>query len=368
MSSNNATSSVGRFETDAGARLEALHAEHSRAVLGLCRMLLRDPTEAEDAHQATFLAAFRSLAKGTVPREPGAWLAAIARNECWSRVRARMRDPLPIAEPEGAADPADPLALAIRNENVGVFWAAFAELPKPQQQAFLLREFRGLSYEDLAVALGVSNSAVESLLFRARRGLQTAMATIATLPLGLRDLIARLGAGTATTGVAAKAVTATVGLGLFAAGSAGLEAHHPARHRVAAPVAAVRSQRAPAAAAAPALVRTAAARLRPVHAAGHRTAIVWIAPAAASTKTGSEDSAAQASQVEDAQPAAQPEQSDQSQQSGENAQPEQQSASESTVRQEAVTPETEHPDGTSGEASSSDRGSGYGSGDSHEAG
>ncbi len=255
MSSSNPASSVGRFETDAGARLEALHADHSRAVLGLCRMLLRDPTEAEDAHQATFLAAFRSLAKGTVPREPGAWLAAIARNECWSRVRSRMRDPLPIAEPEGAADPADPLALAIRNEDVCVFWAAFAELPKPQQQAFLLREFRGLSYEDLAVALGVSNSAVESLLFRARRGLQTAMATIAMLPLGLRDLIARLGASTATTGVAAKAVTATVGLGLFAAGSAGLEAHHPARHRVAAPVAAVHSQRAPAAAAAPDLVR-----------------------------------------------------------------------------------------------------------------
>ncbi len=367
MSSNNAASSVGRFETDAGARLEALHADHSRAVLGLCRMLLRDPTEAEDAHQATFLAAFRSLAKGTVPREPGAWLAAIARNECWSRVRARMRDPLPIAELEGAADLADPLALAICNEDVGVFWAAFAELPKPQQQAFLLREFRGLSYEDLAVALGVSNSAVESLLFRARRGLQTAMATIATLPLGLRDLIARLGAGTATTGVAAKAVTATVGLGLFAAGSAGLEAHHPVRHRVAAPVAAVLSQRAPAVAAAPDLVRTAAARLGPVHAAGHRTAIVWIAPAAASAN-GSEDFAAQASHVEDAQPAAQPKQSDQSQQSGENAQPEQQSASESTLRHEAVTPETGHPDGTSGDASSSDRGSGSGSDDSHEGG
>ncbi len=54
---------------------------------------------------------------------------------------------------------------------------------------------------------------------------------------------------------------------------------------------------------------------------------------------------------------------------GENAQPEQQSASRvDCPGQKAVTPETEHPDGTSGEASSSDRGSGYGSGDSHEGG
>ncbi len=199
-------------------------------MLGLCRALLRDPTEAEDALQATFLSAFRSLGNGTVPREPWAWLAAIARNECWSRVRARMREPLAAGETEEVSGGADPVALAIRNEDVGAFWAAFSGLPRPQQQVFLLREFHGLSYDELALALGVSGAAVESLLFRARRGLRTALTSVVALPLGLRDLLGRLGTGAAGTGVAAKAATATVGIGLVAASTTGMEAHHAYRH------------------------------------------------------------------------------------------------------------------------------------------
>jgi len=37
---------------------------------------------------------------GTEPREPAAWLATIARNECWSRISARMREPLAIEQLE----------------------------------------------------------------------------------------------------------------------------------------------------------------------------------------------------------------------------------------------------------------------------
>ncbi len=199
-------------------------------MLSLCRTLLRDPIEAEDALQATFLSAFRSLGNGTVPREPGPWLAAIARNECWSRVRARMREPLAFDETEEVSGGVDPVVLAIRNEDVGAFWAAFSELPRPQQRAFLLREFHGLSYDQLALALGVSSAAVESLLFRARRGLRTALASLAALPFGLRDLLGRLGTGAAGTGVAVKAATATVGIGLVAASTTSLEAHHARSH------------------------------------------------------------------------------------------------------------------------------------------
>jgi RNA polymerase sigma factor (sigma-70 family) len=191
---------------------------------------LRDPTEAEDALQATFLLAFRSLLKGTVPREPGAWLATIARNECWGRVRSRMREPLTTSETEDVAGGADPLTLAMRNEDVGMFWAAFRELPGPQQRAFLLREFGGLSYDELALALGVSGPAVESLLFRARRGLRTSLATVATLPLALRDLLAQFGTGAAATGVAVKAATVTVGVSLVAVTATGLHATHHVTH------------------------------------------------------------------------------------------------------------------------------------------
>src|SRR5436305_14295600 len=85
----------GRSSRAAAARSEQLYALHHRMVTGLCRALLRDQGEAEDAAQQVFLSAHRSLLNGATPREPAAWLAAIARNECWAPIRARMREPLP---------------------------------------------------------------------------------------------------------------------------------------------------------------------------------------------------------------------------------------------------------------------------------
>src|SRR5437867_2639490 len=102
--------SPGRPETGAaGTFLTELFERHSKMVLGLCRLLLRDRVEAEDAMQQTFLSAYRSILHGSVPREPAAWLATIARNESLSRIRGRMREP--IADPEQALTGTTPDAL-----------------------------------------------------------------------------------------------------------------------------------------------------------------------------------------------------------------------------------------------------------------
>ena len=87
----------GRLSPEAaGARIHDLFVEHGRMVYGVCRMLLRDVHEAEDAAQQTFLSAHRSLLGGNLPRESSSWLAAIARNECRGRIHDRMREPLPL--------------------------------------------------------------------------------------------------------------------------------------------------------------------------------------------------------------------------------------------------------------------------------
>src|ERR1700712_1542289 len=62
-------------EGTAAARTERLFADYGRTVAGLCRALLRDHAEVEDATQQTFLSAHRALLNGTDPREPAAWLA-----------------------------------------------------------------------------------------------------------------------------------------------------------------------------------------------------------------------------------------------------------------------------------------------------
>jgi RNA polymerase sigma-70 factor (ECF subfamily) len=185
----------GRPLCGAAVRLGGLFEEHASLVLGLCRSLLRNAHDAEDAAQQTFLSAYRSLLSGNEPREPAAWLATIARHECGARAQQRMREPLPAAEyeVEGGGDPFD---ATVKSADVESLRRAIAQLPRQQREAFVLREFSGFSYEELAVALGVSGPAVESLLFRARRHLRLSLRSalapangLLWLPLRLRDLL-----------------------------------------------------------------------------------------------------------------------------------------------------------------------------------
>lgn len=241
-------------DPDAGIRVAALYEAHGRTVLGLCRFLLRDVTEAEDAAQQAFLSAYRSLLGGAVPREPAAWLAAIARNECWSRIKLRMREPLALHEVPSPQ--ADPLELAERNADFAALRAGLEALSRPQREAFMLREFAGLSYSELALALGVTEPAVDSLLFRARTSLRRALTGVNGLlvPVALRDQLARLIPGfdqpamgtlakLASLPIAAKLAAAGAGAALVVAGSGGLDrpvpspvisaAHVPAPTRIA---------------------------------------------------------------------------------------------------------------------------------------
>jgi DNA-directed RNA polymerase specialized sigma24 family protein len=75
---------------------ERLHRRHRRAVYGLALRDLRDPDEAEDITQVTFLNAYRALWRGDAPESPRAWLLAIARDVCRRRYRARALRPLEV--------------------------------------------------------------------------------------------------------------------------------------------------------------------------------------------------------------------------------------------------------------------------------
>lgn len=208
-------------EGAAAARATELYERHGTTVLGLCRVLLRNPHEAEDAAQQTFLAAYRSLLNGVAPRHPAAWLATIARNECWATIEKRMRQPLDEAELESSAP--DPVVVAAERADLDELWRAIGDLPRKQRQALLLREFSGLSYDELAVALGVSEPAVESLLFRARRELRVKLkpvyGSLVIAPLNaVRDALAplavKVGAGAAAVAVAGGTVAAVETHGL----------------------------------------------------------------------------------------------------------------------------------------------------------
>jgi RNA polymerase sigma factor (sigma-70 family) len=200
----------------AAARTRALYEAHHQTVSVICRALLRDRSDAEDAAQQTFLSAHRALLNGVEPREPAAWLASIARNECWARITSRMREPLPTDAEATGTD--DTVAAAIRRADLAALRRAIASLPPQQRDAVVLREFGGLHYDELATALGVTEPAVESLLFRARTQLRTKLrAAYASLTgaSALEWLVRLLAGGTpaaakvAALGVGAAAVTSS---------------------------------------------------------------------------------------------------------------------------------------------------------------
>jgi len=215
------------FAAPAGVarRVEELYAAHVRLVRSICRSLLRDRNEADDAVQQTFLSAQRALANGSSPREPAAWLATIARNECLARVRERMREPLPVdAEPTELGP--DAYSSAVSRYEVATLREALADLPRAQREAILLREMRGLSYDEVARALSVTTGAVESLIFRARRTLQGRLSE-ALSALSPVTLLGRLlgGSGGDLAGPAVAKVAA-IGVGAaILAGGAGLGPH-----------------------------------------------------------------------------------------------------------------------------------------------
>jgi RNA polymerase sigma factor (sigma-70 family) len=202
-------------------------------VFGLCRALLRDPTEAEDAAQQVFLSAHRSLLNGAEPREPAAWLATIARNECWARIRTRMREPL-ATDAADVVGGVDPVYEAIRRADLAALWRAIRALPRPQRDALLLREFGGLRYDELAAALAVTEPAVESLLFRARARLRLQLQPIRASLVPL----ARWLVGGGAPALATKAVAVGLVTGAAVVAPEVVERHHapPAAPKQRAPV------------------------------------------------------------------------------------------------------------------------------------
>jgi len=183
-------------------------------VYGVCRAMLRDVPEAEDATQQAFLSAHRALLGGARVRDAGAWLATIARNECRARIAAGMRTPLPLADEDLAAIPA-PTDETERRLQADALRNAFAELPERQREAVVLRDLYGLRYGEVATALGLSRPATEALLFRARRAmrvrLRPVVGAVLAVPLAVREELASAIPGFAASGGSGAAAAGTAG-------------------------------------------------------------------------------------------------------------------------------------------------------------
>ncbi len=147
---------------------EAAYDRHHRAILTFCRHVLGDPEEAQDAVQHTFLAAYNDLIGTEKPIQLRAWLFAIARNRCYSMLRARREQPaVDLAEPasEGVA------TVVQRRQDVRDLVLDVQRLPEHQRVALVLAELDQLSHEEIADVLSIPRGKVKALVFQARESL-----------------------------------------------------------------------------------------------------------------------------------------------------------------------------------------------------
>lgn len=210
------------------AATEGLYERHAAKIQSYCHHQLGSREEAEDAVQTTFMNAFRALGRGVVPEAESAWLFKIAENVCLSRRRSTWRRGR-IESPSDfeVIEEIVPGPSRQRDELIGIE-DALASMPEQQRRAILLREWQGLSYREIADELEVSQSAVETLIFRARRSLAQGleqpdslkpkrksfrralhMIDLGTIAAALKTLLAGSAAVKAT--AAAVAVTAAAG-------------------------------------------------------------------------------------------------------------------------------------------------------------
>jgi RNA polymerase sigma factor (sigma-70 family) len=149
----------------------ALYEQYANQIFRYCLHQLGSREEAEDAVQSTFLNAFRGIKRGVVPELESAWLFKIAHNVCLSRRRSSWRRGR-IESPADfeVVEELTPAPSRHADELIGL-QDVLEQMPENQRRAILLREWQGLSYHEIGEELELSQAAVETLIFRARRSL-----------------------------------------------------------------------------------------------------------------------------------------------------------------------------------------------------
>jgi len=158
---------------------EELHRRYVASIYRLVRRKLGDSLLAEDIAQETFMKALRNMDRVDDSFNFGGWVHTVARNLCFDELRRRQRD----LRADGATDEEDdemmanlpstarsfdPVQVQESNETRRQVWAVAQRLPEKYRLVLTLRELQDMSYRQIARTLKMSESAVETLLYRAR--------------------------------------------------------------------------------------------------------------------------------------------------------------------------------------------------------
>lgn len=165
------------------AAFQQLVERHQNAVIGTVAKMLGNPSDAEDIAQQVFLRIWRNARHYRPAAKFTTYLFTITRNLVFNETRRRGRKKEVSSDEReensnhllAASAERQPDAQLLQAELQHAVDAAIAALPETQRLAVVLRRYEQCSYEEIADVLGLTLSAVKSLLFRARSSLRESL-------------------------------------------------------------------------------------------------------------------------------------------------------------------------------------------------
>ena len=171
---------------------EKLVTEYEKAVYAIAQRMTGNAEDAADMTQETFIKAYNSLSSFRGDSKFSVWLYRIANNVCLDFLRSRSRRPTVSLSTEDDDGEETQLDIADESQSPELLLESsltrdavrrgLNALPPDYKQILLLREIQGLSYEEIAAALGIESGTVKSRIFRARKRLCTFLIEDGNIP------------------------------------------------------------------------------------------------------------------------------------------------------------------------------------------
>lgn len=167
---------------------DLLVGKYQHKIMSVISRYIRNPDEVQDVAQDTFVRAWRALPRFRGDSAFFTWLYRIAINTAKNHLVAKSRRPPDtdvdiddaqfLESAEGLRDGDTPLGHALTAEIEATVKKALAALPQEMRQAVMLREFDGLSYEEIAEVMDCPVGTVRSRIFRGREAIDEALAPL----------------------------------------------------------------------------------------------------------------------------------------------------------------------------------------------
>jgi len=169
------------------AGLAEAYDRYATRLYSFCRTMLREPADAADAVQDTFVIAAPRVSGLRDPDRLRSWLYAVARNECHRRLRSGSLHASIEEAPEVTDEAADVAANVERADLRALVRDALGGVGPTEREVLELQLRQGLSGGEVASVLGISRNHAHALLSRARDQLATALGTLVVARTGRQD-------------------------------------------------------------------------------------------------------------------------------------------------------------------------------------